>query len=289
MAARGTGNAARGGLLGRDRELEVLTAMVDRLAAGTGGALVVRGEAGVGKSALLSAAAVRAAESGIRLLSAVGVQSEANLPFAGLHQLLRPVLDLAQRLPARQRAALLSAFGMSEAGSPELFLIGLAALEVISDAAAAAPVLMLADDAQWFDEPSRAVLAFVARRLAAGPAALLVAVRDGIAPPCDGAGLPELRLAGLDASAAATLLDSRVPGLDPLVRSRLLAEAAGNPLALVEFSAAVRAGQPDESPLLPARLPLTARLERTFAARDAGCPPLPAQCCWPRPPTTATR
>jgi predicted ATPase len=230
-------------LLGRGPELDVLDGLVGRLATGAGGALVLHGEPGIGKSALLAAAAAQATAAGVRVLSVVAVQSEARLPFAGLHQLLRPVLPLAERLPARQRAALLSAFGMSDADSPELFLIGLAALEVISDAAAGTPVLLIADDVQWLDDPSRAVLAFVARRLAADPAAMLVALREGFAGPFDDAGLPELRLAGLAAGAAAALLDSRAPGLDPLVRDRLLAEAAGNPLALVELPEAMRAGQ----------------------------------------------
>ena len=144
-----------------------------RLAA-DGQILVVRGEAGIGKSALLAAAAGLAADSGARLLSATGVQAEARLPFAGLHQLLRPVLPLAERLPPRQRAALLSAFGMADAEPAGPFLIGLATLEVISDAAASSPLLLIADDAQWLDEPSCAVLGFVARRLTAEPAALLV-------------------------------------------------------------------------------------------------------------------
>ena len=140
------------------------------------GGLVVRGEAGIGKSALLAAAAGLAADSGARVHSATGIQAEARLPFAGLHQLLRPVLPLAERLPSRQRGALQAAFGMADAEPAEPFLIGLAALEVISDAAASSPVLLITDDAQWLDEASCAVLSFVARRLAAESAALGYAV-----------------------------------------------------------------------------------------------------------------
>jgi DNA-binding CsgD family transcriptional regulator len=267
------GNAAAYRLYGRDRELGVLAALVGRLSDAEGGALVMRGEPGIGKSALLAAAAARARDHGVRLLSAVGVQSEARLPFAGLHQLLRPVLPLAQRLPARQRTALLAAFGMSDEAPSELFMIGLATLELISDTAASSPVLLIADDAQWLDEPSCAVLAFVARRLGVEPAAMLIGVRDGLASPFDDADLPELRLAGLSDSAAGALLDSRALGMDPVLRERLIAEAAGNPLALVELPEALRSEQlAGGTPLASSRLPLTARLERAFAVQESALP-----------------
>ncbi len=259
-------------LHGRDRELAAVTGLAGQVGAGGGGALVVRGEPGIGKSALLAVIRAGAREDGFRVLSAVGVQSEARLPFAGLHQLLRPVLRGADRLPARQRAALLSAFGMSDDAAPELFLIGLATLELIGDAAEGSPVLVIADDAHWLDEPSRAVLAFVARRLAAERALMLIAVRDGPAGPFDEAELPELRLSGLDDDAAGSLLDSRAPGLEPVLRERLIAEAAGNPLALVELPEALRSDHAVAGPLAPSRLPLTVRLERAFAAQDSGLP-----------------
>ena len=267
-----TAGAAGEPLYGREHELQVVADLVGELAEGAGGVLVVCGEAGIGKSALLAAAATLAADSGVRVLSATGIQAEARLPFAGLHQLLRPVLPLAERLPPPQRAGLLSAFGMADAEPAGQFLIGLAALELISEAASATPVLLAADDAQWLDEPSCAVLGFVARRLAAEPAALLVAARDGLASPFGDAGLPELRLAGLTESAAAALLDARAPGLDLALRQRLLAEAAGNPLALVELPKAVRPGLPASRGLPPPLLPLTARLERAFAAQESGLP-----------------
>ena len=268
----GTDEAAAGQLFGREHELGVLTGLAGRLNGGNGGALVVRGEAGIGKSALLAAVTGQARDAGARVLSAVGVQSEARLPFAGLHQLLRPVLRLAERLPGRQRAALLAAFGMSDEAPSELFLIGLATLELIGDAAEASPVLLIADDAHWLDEPSCAVLAFVARRLAAEPAVMVIAVRDGVASAFDEAQLPELRVPGLDRDAAGTLLDSRAPGLDREVRERLITEAAGNPLALVELPEAVRSEQLAGSALMPSRLPLPARLERAFAAQSSGLP-----------------
>jgi DNA-binding CsgD family transcriptional regulator len=259
-------------LYGREHELQVVAGLVRGLAEGAGGALVIRGEAGIGKSALITAATGLAADSGARVLSATGIQAEARLPFAGLHQLLRPVLPLAEQLPPRQRAALLSAFGMADVEPAEPLLIGLATLEVISDAAASSRLLLIADDAQWLDEPSCAVLGFVARRLAAEPAALLVAVRDGLASPFDNAGLPELLLTGLSVPAARALLNARAPGLDPAMRDRLLAEAAGNPLALVELPKSVRPGKPGPGGLPPSLLPLTARLERAFAAQESGLP-----------------
>ncbi len=277
--ARRSGSGAPAGeaggyrLHGRDRELGVVTGLVGQLAEDSGGALIIRGEPGIGKSALLAAVRAQAADHRLLVLSAVGVQSEARLPFAGLHQLLRPVLGGADRLPARQRAALLAAFGMSQDAAAELFLIGLAALELISDAAESSPVLAIADDAHWLDEPSCAVLAFVARRLAAERALMLIAVRDGLASLFDEAELPGLHLAGLDDDAAGALLDSRAPGLEPRLRERLITEAAGNPLALMELPEALRSGHVLEGVLAPLRLPLTARLERAFAAQESGLPP----------------
>jgi DNA-binding CsgD family transcriptional regulator len=263
---------AEGALYGRERELDGLASLVRGLAEGSGGALVVRGEAGIGKSSLLAAAAGLAGQAGAQVLTATGVQAETRLPFAGLHQLLRPVLPLAERLPPRLRSALLSAFGLADmpvGAGP--FLIGLAALELISDMAASTPVLLIADDAQWLDEPSGVVLGFVARRLATEPAALLIAVRDGLASSFDDAGLPGLPLTGLAEPAAAALLEARAPGLDLAHRDRLLSEAAGNPLALVELPKSVRPGHPAGG-LTGPLLPLTTRLEQAFAAQQSGLP-----------------
>ena len=161
---------------------------------------------------------------------------------------------------------------MSEEVAPELFLIGLATLELMGDVAEGSPVLLIIEDAQWLDQPSCAVLAFVARRLAAERELMLIAVRDGFPNLFDEAGLTELRLQRLTDKAAGQLLDSRAPGLGPVVRERLLQDAAGNPLALVELPAALRSEQLDEGALLPSRLPLTARLERAFAAQGSGLP-----------------
>jgi DNA-binding CsgD family transcriptional regulator len=266
-----SGSSARV-LYGRESELGVVEGLVEGVR-DRGAVLLVRGEPGIGKSALLAAATAQATGHGIQVLSAVGVQSEARLPFGGLHQLLRPILGLAEGLHARQRDALLAVFGMSREGAPERFLIGLATLELIGDAAASSPVLVIVEDAQWLDEPSCEALAFVARRLEAEAIVMLIAIRDGYESPFDDAGLPELRLQGLDGTAAAVLLDAHAPGLEPVLREQLLAEAAGNPLALVELPAGLRLEELGDRALLPSPLPLTARLERAFATRASELPP----------------
>ena len=266
------GEALADRLHGRDVELGLLTDLLDRLGQAAGGALVVRGGAGIGKSSLLAAVMGRATARGIGVLSAAGVQSETRLPFSGLHQLLQPILHLAEGLPSRQRDALLAAFGMSGDSAPELFLIALATLELISNKAEGSPVLLIIEDAQWVDHATSAVLAIVARRLEAEPTVMLIALRDGQDSPFDDAGLPGLELEGLDETAAAALLDTKAPGLGPLLRSRILEEAAGNPLALVELPIALGPEHLGDEELLSSRLPLTARLERAFAMQESQLP-----------------
>ena len=258
-------------LYGRDTELGVVVDLVEGVR-NRGGVLLVRGEPGIGKSTLLAAAAAQATAHGMQVLSAVGVQSEAHLPFGGLYQVLKPILDLAEGLPARQRDALLAVFGMSDEGSSELFLIGLATLELIGEKAASSPILLIVEDAQWLDDPSCAGLAFVARRLEAEGIVMLIAIRDGYETPFDDAGLPELRLLGLDPTASEALLDAHTPGLEPVLRERILAEAAGNPLALVELPAGLPLEKLGEGAPLPSRLPLTARLEWAFATQASELP-----------------
>ncbi|GAA2370093.1 LuxR family transcriptional regulator [Dactylosporangium salmoneum] len=237
-----------------------------------GGALVVRGEAGIGKSALLRQARRVAAGHGLLVLTATGTEAEARLPFAALHQLVRPVLGRADELPGPQRSAVLAAFGMAQGAAPDLFLIALAVLNLLAEAAAETGALLLVEDAHWLDAPSAGVLAFVARRLDSDPIVLLAATRDGYA---DGLGaLEQLRVDRLDDASAVALLDARAPGLAVEVRQRLLAEAAGNPLALVELPVAGWRLGPD--PLEPQWRPLTARLEEAFAARVSALPE-PAQ------------
>jgi predicted ATPase len=167
-------------LLGRGDELARLYRIVEELP-DHGEALVVRGEPGIGKSALLAAASRRAQDRGVVVLAANGVESEAQLPFAGLHQLLLPSLRLLTQLPEPQREALEMAFGLAaHDGAPDVFLIGLATLGLISELATETPVLLMIDDAHWLDRSSARALAFVARRLEMEPAALLLAVRDGV-------------------------------------------------------------------------------------------------------------
>jgi DNA-binding CsgD family transcriptional regulator len=252
-------------LYGRQRELTRLRDLIDGVA-GSGAALVIRGEAGVGKSALLAQAAAWGSQRGLIIQTATGVQAEARLPFAGLHQLLHPFLDRLGQLPGSQRHALETAFGLADrAGEavPDLFLIALAALGLVADAATSAPLMLLVEDAQWLDAPSREVLGFIGRRLAVEPVVLLIAARD----EASGLGLPEWRLGPLADGAAAGLLSAGSPELPADLRSRVLREAAGNPLALIELPKALGSRL---APLDP--LPLTARLEEAFAARLSGCP-----------------
>ena len=237
-----------------------------------GAALVLRGEPGIGKSALLAKAVRAAAGKNIQVLSTSGVHSEANLPFAGLHQLLRPILAHLDDLPARQRTALGAAFGMEDAATPEPFLIALAVLQLLSEASAQDPMLLVAEDAHWLDRPTADVLAFIARRVESDPIVVLAAIRDGYDSPLLAAGLPELHLERLGPGPARELLDARFPRLAPAIRTRVLAEAEGNPLALLELPAALGSGVRNGSSAMPDRLPLTERLERAFASRAAELP-----------------
>ncbi|MEO3869525.1 AAA family ATPase [Nonomuraea sp. B12E4] len=256
-------------LFGREREVAQLAELVDRVHQ-RGDALVVRGAPGIGKSALLAVATERAEARGLLVSTASGVQSETHLPFAGLHQLLRPMLGAAGQLPTRQREALLGAFGMTDVGDPEPFLVALAVLNLLGDAATRRPLLIVVDDVQWLDGPTTEVLGFVARRVRSDPIVLLMALRDGHPTSLDASDVPELRLTGLEPAAAEALLDAQATGLSVGMRWRVLSEAAGNPLALVELPLALDAGTiTDETAVLP----LTARLEQAFAVRLAELPP----------------
>jgi len=251
-------------LLGRDVELARLYGLIDSIDR-HGGALVVRGEAGIGKSALLAAASERALQRGVTVESTTGALSEARLAFAGLHQLLLPLLDRLDLLPDPQRRALETAFGIAEGDAPDLFLIGLATLGLVADRAAETPLLFVVEDAHWLDRPSAEVLQFVARRIESDPAVLLFAVREGVPSCFDDADLSELALAGLDEDASNALLDLAATGIRADLRRRILEEAAGNPLALIELpAAAAELGSRAEQ---SGPLPLTTRLEQTFASR----------------------
>jgi DNA-binding CsgD family transcriptional regulator len=251
-------------LLGRDRELARLYALVDRIEE-QGSALVVRGEAGIGKSALLAAARERALDRGVTVVSTTGALSEARLAFAGLHQLLLPLLGGLDLLPDPQRRALEAAFGIAEGDAPDLFLIGLATLGLVAERAAETPLLFVVDDAQWLDRPSLEVLQFVARRIESDPVVLLFAVREGVPSLFDDSDLSELPVAGLDRDASDALIDVVAARLPADLRRRILEDAAGNPLALIELPAA--AAELGTRAARPGPLPLTARLEQTFASR----------------------
>ena len=232
---------------------------------GQSAALVLRGEAGIGKTALLDYAAERAEDC--RVLRAVGVESEMELPFAALHQLCAPLLDGLERLPPPQRDALGTAFGLKSGPRPDRFLVGLAVLSLLSDAAEGQPLLCLVDDAQWLDRSSAEVLSFVARRLQAESVLLLFAERDED-ELAELAGLPDLRLQGLSDTDARELLASASIGpLDEQVRDRIVAEARGNPLALLELPRGLSPGSLAGGFSLPDELPLPSRIEASFRRR----------------------
>ena len=261
------------GLIGRDTELAVLADLIDQ-AGHTGAAVVVLGDPGIGKSSLLRAAADYGRGAGLRVLMATGLEAEAHLPFAGLHHLLRPVLGDLDRLPATQAEALSTAFGLSEGPPPEPFMIALATLNLLTEAATRRPVLVVADDVQWLDQPTQDALTFVARRVSGDPVVLIGVVRKGHDVAFAAAGLPEVDLHALDEASARHVLARHATGLSYADTERVLREAAGNPLALVELPLAIRAAAEGGLDALPHVLPLTARLERAFAARIADLPPL---------------
>jgi DNA-binding CsgD family transcriptional regulator len=258
-------------LIGRDVEL----AQIDRVVSGarsSSAALAVVGDAGLGKSALLAAATAHAGLVNTLVLHAVGVEAESELVFAGLHQLLRPVSDLIERLPARQAAALRSAFGMGDAATPDRFLIGLATLTLLAEAAEQQPVLVLVDDAHWFDQGSLDALAFAIRRLRAERIGVLVASRSRELMIALGEQVALLELSPLDPPAAANLLDRKSNALRGSARSRVLEEAAGNPLALIELASIAGDDRLTQGGGAFAALPLTERLERVFSARLVNIP-----------------
>jgi DNA-binding CsgD family transcriptional regulator len=253
-------------LIGREAERKRVDAVLDRLQE-RGGALLVRGEAGIGKSSLLRHARERASALGVRTLGTGGVESEAELGFAGLHQLLDPIAEVVELLPDPRRRALQAAFGIAGEFEPDPFLVALAAYQVICLSASSGALVLVVDDAQWLDRSTLAVLTFIARRIEAEPVALVAAVRVGYQTPLEDAHLPVLELPRLSAAAAAELLDRDEPDLHPVLRARVLAEAAGNPLALVELARSLPITPDWHKRLSPAPTTLTVRLERAFATR----------------------
>jgi hypothetical protein len=258
-------------LTGRLSEREVLDRFVAGVRAGEGQALVVRGEPGVGKTALLDYLAGRA--SGCLVARAAGVQSEMELAFAGLHQLCAPMLDHANSLPGPQREALRTAFGLSAGPTPDRFLVGLAVLGLLSETAAERPLVCVVDDQQWLDHASAQALGFAARRLAADPVGLVFAAR---VPGEDVAGLPELVVEGLAASDARSLLESVLTGLagplDARVRDRIIADTHGNPLALLELTRGLTPAQLTGGFGVHSASPLDGRIEESFGRQLAALP-----------------
>jgi DNA-binding CsgD family transcriptional regulator len=247
-------------LYGRDAEIAALSDLLDQARKGTSGTLVLRGDPGIGKTALVSHITERA--DGFRIIRAAGIEEESELPFAGLHLLLRPALDRITALPGVQAQALRGALGLAEAGPPDRFLVGLAVLSLLAELAADQPLVCVLDDAQWLDRASADALLFAARRLDSESIVLLLCARTGAFPA---AGLPELSLKGLSAQAATELIRD---GLPPSRRYRVLAEAAGNPLALLELPRVLTAARPEDP------LPLTDRLRDAFEAQLTGLPEL---------------
>lgn len=252
-------------LYGREAELAALGDLLDRARKGASGALVLRGDVGIGKTALLTEVTSRA--DGFRILRATGVEDEAGLPFAGLHLLLRSALGHVTALPAVQAQALRGALGLAEGGPPDRFLVGLAVLSLLTEAAAGQPLLCVVDDAHRLDRASADALLFAARRLDNESVVLLFGTRPGVFPAV---GLPVLHLRGLPGQAAAELLGAGLlgAGLPSGNRSRILAEAAGNPLALLELPRALADGGREADPL-----PLTDRLRNAFEDHLGRLPP----------------
>jgi DNA-binding CsgD family transcriptional regulator len=248
----------------------VLDRQLERVRAGQSSVQVLRGEAGVGKTALLEYVADRA--SACRIARVAGVESEMELAFAGLHQLCAPMLDGLDGLPGPQRDALRAAFGMQDGDAPDRFRVALAVLSLLAEEAEAEPLVCLVDDAQWLDRASAQTLAFVARRLLAEPIAMVFAVREP-SHVNELTGLPELVVAGLPDEDARSLLASALPGrLDEHVRDQIVAETRGNPLALLELPRGLKPAELAGGFGLPDARPLASRVEETFVQRVRALP-----------------
>jgi len=255
-------------LLGRERERAAIDRLVESARDGFGGALVVHGEPGVGKTALLDDAVEKATT--LRIVRSAGVEGEMELPFAAVQQLCAPILELVERLPRPQREALEIAFGLSPGPAPDRFLVALAILGLLSEAAGERGLLCVIDDAHWLDLASAQVLGFASRRLAVGRVAVVLATRDvGQALR----GLPEVHVQPLGHRDARTLLESVLPAaLDDQVLERLIVETRGNPLALVELPRGLTPSQLAGGFGVPAAVPMHDRIEESFQRRVADLP-----------------
>src|ERR671937_712122 len=253
-------------LVGREAEQRALDALLQSARAERSAALVLRGEPGIGKTALLAYATESAHD--MRVLRCTGIEAEHELPFAGMHQLVRPCLDLVDRLPGPQAAALRSALGLSFDGVNDRFLVSVGLLSLLAEACEDGPVLCCVDDAQWLDEPSAEALVFAARRFEAEPIAVLMAVREGDARRFDAPGVPELELDGLgddDARALLTAQLDRAPAAE--VVATLLSSAHGNPLALLELPSALSEAQLQGAEPIIGPPPVRGAVESAFGAR----------------------
>jgi DNA-binding CsgD family transcriptional regulator len=254
-----------GALVGRERECVAVDDLLEASARGESSSLVLRGEAGTGKTALLAYAGERGA--GRTVLRTTGVEVESDLAFAGLYGLLRPIVDKLDELPETQAAALSGALGLGPSLGSDRLLVSAAALSLLAAAADDGALLCLVDDAQFLDVASGEALVFSARRLAAEPVAMLFAVREGTARAFEAPGVPELVVQGLGADEAAQLLEVSAPEATDPVREWLLAEASGNPLALLELPRGLSAAQLEGRAGLPETTPLSSRLRSAFVQR----------------------
>ena len=255
-------------LHGREVEQARLADLVDRARRGRAGALVVRGEPGVGKSALLNDLIEGSGDAGLRVLRTQGLESESPLAFGALHRLLRPILDLLARLPLPQARALRVAFGAEDGSPVEPFLVGIATLSMLTEAAEEAPVLCVVDDAHWLDNASADALLFAARRLEADRVAIVFSARDSGDRTFTPDGVESLLLTGLQPDAVRALLTQQAgDGVADEVAERLLRETGGNPLALMELPANLTAAQLHGTAPLPAQLLVGTDVERVFLDR----------------------
>jgi DNA-binding CsgD family transcriptional regulator len=268
MSSRYLPSGGKFALRGRGSECERLDRLLGKVRGGHSEVLLLWGEAGVGKTALIEYAVESA--KGFRIARVVGMESEVDLPYAALHQLCAPMLGQLERLPGPQRDALGTVFGLSQGVAPDRFLVGLAVLSLLSEAADDHPLLCAVDDAQWLDRASAQTLGVVARRLLAESVALLFAARE---PLEDLRGSPELQVQGLHDSDAAELLQSVVPGrLDARVSEQIVAETRGNPLALLELPGGLSAAQLAGGFAMPRALPVPNRVEESFQHRVEDLP-----------------
>ncbi|HTY72384.1 MAG TPA: AAA family ATPase [Actinomycetes bacterium] len=253
-------------LVGRDSELDYIRELLASVE-DAGGALLISGEAGIGKTSVLRETRALASPAGFEVLETTGIEAEAGMPYVGLLQLISPLLPEIDRLPDTQSRAILTALGLQDGPPPQVFMVALATLNLLTEVAANRPVVVLVDDLQWLDSATSETLAFVMRRLGEDPILLVATLRTGhSAGQWRGDTLRELELLGLDESASRDLLQSVAAELEPSEREAILRQAYGNPLALVELPTALQRASLSSRPRSDF-LPMSARLERAFAAR----------------------